>query len=347
MLIRQTAPVLGAADGPYDAPGEWHVNLSVRALRSDTHYRLDERQVQREELRTFVINRQFATDLTVARAFTSRVGMSVGVPFSAASWSIPSPTSPVPGPRAPQRAHGIGDITATGRMWLFSPATHARGNVAIGAGLKIPTGGYAEQDVFVDSDGRNPQLRYVDQSVQPGDGGWGLMLEAQAFRSFARAQVFASGSYLANPRDTNGTPSISVSRLPPGRTPSASAAGRLVNSVPDQYLARAGGAFPIARSLVASVSYRVEGQRRYDLIGASHGFRRPGVEMFIEPGISLARARQSISLSVPIGFYRDRKPDPYTGLQGDATFPGFIVLANYGIRLGKDRPRSIATDGCQ
>jgi len=58
VLIRQTAPVLGAAESPYETPGEWHVNVSVRALQSDTHYRLDERQVQREELRTFVINRQ-------------------------------------------------------------------------------------------------------------------------------------------------------------------------------------------------------------------------------------------------------------------------------------------------
>jgi len=347
VLIRQTAPVLGAAEGPYDIPGQWHVNVSVRALRSDTHYRLDDRQVQREELRTFVINRQFATDLTVARSFTPRFGISVGVPFSAASWSIPSPTSPTPGTRAPERARGIGDITGMGRVWLFPTATHARGNVAVGVGLKAPTGGYAEQDVFVDSEGNNPQLRYVDQSVQPGDGGWGVMLEAQGFRNVARSQIFASGSYLANPRDTNGTPSISVSRLPPGRNPSASAAGRLVNSVPDQYLVRAGMAVPLARTLVATVAYRVEGQRRYDLIGASHGFRRPGLEMFVEPGISIARASHSASLSVPIGFYRNRKPDPYTGLQGDATFPGFIVLANYGIRLGKPRPASISANGCQ
>jgi hypothetical protein len=344
VLIRQTAPVLGAAEGPYETPGEWHVNVSVRALRSDTHYRLDERQVQREELGTFVINRQFATDLTVSRAFTPRFAMSVGVPFSSASWSIPSPTAPVPGPRAPQRGRGIGDVTVMSRLWLLPTKTHTNGNVGIGVGMKAPTGGYAEQDVFVDSNGENPQPRYVDQSVQPGDGGWGLMLEAQAFRSLARAQIFASGDYLVNPRDTNGTPSVSVSRLPPGRLPPASAAGRLVNSVPDQYVARAGGAMAIGRLLVASVSYRIEGQRRYDLIGASHGFRRPGLEMFLEPGISIARGSHSASLSVPIGFYRNRKPDPYTGLAGDATFPGFIVMANYGLRLGVHHPKVIAND---
>jgi hypothetical protein len=345
VLIRETAPVLGAAGTAYDTPGDWRVNVSVRSLRSDTHYSLDEEQVQRQTLGTNVINRQFATDVTIARALTPRFGVSVGVPFSNASWSIPSPTSPVPGPRAPERAHGLGDITAMGRTWILPTEAHPRGNIAVGMGFKMPTGAYDAQDVFVDSSGQSPQLRYVDQSVQPGDGGWGWMLETQGFRMLGRSQIFASGSYLANPRDTNGTPSLSVSRLPPGRTPSASSAGRLVNSVPDQYLARVGGAIGITRSIVANVSYRVEGQRRYDLIGASHGFRRPGVEMFIEPGVSIGRGRQTASFNLPIGFYRNRKPDPYTGLRGDATFPGIIALANYGVRFGKTRPP--VANGCQ
>jgi hypothetical protein len=51
-------------------------------------------------------------------------------------------------------------------------------------------------------------LRYVDQSVQPGDGGWGLVREAHAVRQVKGAFLFASGSYLANPKATNDTPSI-------------------------------------------------------------------------------------------------------------------------------------------
>lgn len=66
MLIRQTAPVLGAASTPYQQPGEWQFNVSLRELRSDTHYRLDDRQVQREDLGTFVVNRQHAADLSAS-----------------------------------------------------------------------------------------------------------------------------------------------------------------------------------------------------------------------------------------------------------------------------------------
>jgi len=341
VLIRQTAPVLGASANPYPQPGEWQVNLSLRNLQSDTHYRLDERQHEREELGTYVINRQHAADLSVSYAFKERIGIAVAVPFTSASWSIPSPTAPVPGPRAQQDARGIGDVSAIGRAWLFDTRTHRNGNLAIGLGVKLPTGEYAAQDMFPDRDGRNNQMRYVDQSIQPGDGGWGLMFEAQAFKRLRRAQVSASGSYLANPRDTNGTPSLTVSRLPPGAAPAASQADRLVNSVPDQYLTRVGGAVAIAKGFAVNASYRVEGQRRYDLIGKSHGFRRPGVAMFVEPGVSYSKGLQTVSFNFPIAFYKNRKPDPYTGLQGDATFPKYIVLGSYSFRFGAPKPKPL------
>ena len=338
MLIRQTAPVLGAAS-PYQQPGEWQVNLSLRQLQSDIHFRLDEHQVEREELGTFVINRQHAADLTASYAFSQRFSMSVGVPFSAASWSIPSPTSPVPGPRAQQDARGLGDISAMGRLWLLNTQNHTTGNIGIGVGVKLPTGKYDAQDLYPDRNGQNNQLRHVDQSIQPGDGGWGLMLEAQGFKRLGRAQVFGTGSYLANPRDTNGTPSLTVARLPPGVQPASSNFDRLVNSVPDQYVARLGTAVRVASRFGVSAAYRIEGQRRYDLIGKSHGFRRPGVAMFVEPGFSYSAGVQSFSLNFPISFYRNRKPDPYTGLQGDATFPRFIMMANYGYRFGNGASR--------
>ena len=309
------------------------MTFATRGLRSDTHYRLDERQVERETLGTYVINRQFAADLTVSYNCSQRLSLAVGVPYIAASWSIPSPTSPVPGPRAQQDARGIGDISVTTRYWLFDPKTFT-GNIAIGGGVKMPTGKYDARDMYPDRDGRNDQLRYVDQSIQPGDGGWGIYLSVEGFKRMGRMQVFGSGNYLANPRDTNGTPSLVVSRLPPGVAPSAANRDRWVNSVPDQYLVRVGVGLPVWKNVAAGGSFRVEGLRRYDLIGPSHGFRRPGVEMFFEPGISYATRGHAFNVNVPMGFYKNRKPDPYTGAQGDATFPNYIFLASYGWRFG-------------
>jgi hypothetical protein len=345
VLIRQNAPVLGASSNLYQQPGEWQISVAGRALESDTHYRLDERQHEREELGTYVVNRQYATDVTATYAFTRQTSMSVGVPYTAASWSIPSPTAPALGPRAQQDARGFGDISFVGRYWIGNAEHCVNGNVSVGFGVKMPTGDYQAQDLFPDRNGQNNQLRFVDQSVQPGDGGWGLMADIQGFRRVGvRGQIFASGSYLANPRDTNGTPSLTVSRLPPGVPPPANS-DRLVNSVPDQYLVRAGAAYLLNRRIGVMGAYRLEGQRRYDLFGQSHGFRRPGIAMFVEPGISFNTGPGAMWMALPISFYVNRKPDPYTGIEGDATFPKVIFLAGYQFRLGGRPATPTITDG--
>jgi hypothetical protein len=159
------------------------------------------------------------------------------------------------------------------------------------------------------------------------------MLEAQAFWRVKRTFLFASGNYPANARDTNDTPSIiSILGLP---TNTGQFAGLDVNSVPDQYLARAGGTVHVWRGLSAALAWRVEGMRRYDLMGGSHGWRRPGTEMFIEPSVSYTQGPHTVSFNVPLGYYYKRHANPYTGIAGDATFPRHIFLSSYALRLGK------------
>jgi len=333
VLVRQNAPVFGASANAYQAADTWQVGMSYRGLRSDRHYVGTQEQLERHKLGNFVINRQNVLDLSVTRALNAHVSISASVPFVMASWSIPLPVRPVPGSRVRQDARGIGDITLTGRTWLLDPARHARGNASFGLGIKVPTGSSGVKDVYPDLSGRNLARKVVDQSIQPGDGGWGIVAEALGFQRIGGATAFASGTYLAGPRNTNGQPSI-ISGLGVAATPAN--ANRLVNSVPDQYLARVGVAFPVGlRGLGAGVSVRMEGQSRYDLIGRSDGFRRPGTEMFLEPGLTFTRGRSTWAASVPIAFYRNRHPDPYTGALGDATFPNFVVLVGVSARLGK------------
>lgn len=336
MLIRQNGPVFGSSN-PYSVPGETQVNVSTRNLRSTDHYNGDVEQIQRQTLGTYVVNLQHAVDFTVSHTFTPRLSASVGVPFIVASWGIPSPTSPVPGPRATEHAHGIGDVSVSGRMWVLPTDKYTSGNLSIGVGLKTPSGNAGYKDTYVDRNGNNAQPRYVDQSVQPGDGGWGALFEVSGFKRIPYAEVFGTANYLANPRDRNTTTSGSINRLPPGVAPTGNP-DRWYNSVPDQYMARLGAAVPIKRTgFAGSIAWRAEGMPRYDLIGASHGFRRPGVEMFIEPGISYAKGRQMWGFQMPIAYYRNRFPDPYTGAAGDATFPNYIFLASYGYRFGSSK----------
>src|SRR6185295_19639070 len=273
--------------------------------------------------RTYVINTQQALDIGVSYAASDRLSFSLGIPIVKASWGVPTPIRPLPGRRAKQEASGLGDVSLTGRYWLFAP--EKRHNVSLGLGIKAPTGKYDATQVYPNIDGTNAAVKAVDQSVQPGDGGWGIMLDVQAFRQFSKATLFASGTYLANPRDTNGTPSIIVGLG--AASPALAQEGVLVNSVPDQYLVRLGAVAPLGKSgFGASLAYRVEGLPRYDLIGDSHGWRRPGYEMFAEPGLVYSKGSSTWSLNTPIGFYRNRRPNPYSGRPGDATFPDFIVL---------------------
>jgi len=325
--------VFGSSN-PYSPAGETSVDISTRNLRSTDHYKGTAEQLQRQTQDTYVTNLQHMIDVTVTHTFSERFSMSVGVPFVAASWGIPSPQSAGQIARADEVSHGLGDITIGGRAWLLPTRRFTSGNVALGLGLKMPTGNSATQSVFVDSAGKNPQLRYIDQSVQPGDGGWGMLVDLSTFKSIPHAQVFGAVTYLINPKDTNATTSGSINRSTVPNPP-INPDGTSYNSVPDQFMARVGVAVPVGRTGIAgSLAWRAEGVPRYDLIGASHGFRRPGVEMFIEPGFSYAKGGNVYSFQVPIAYYRNRFPNPYTGNAGDATFPNYIFLASYGHRFG-------------
>lgn len=324
--------MFGADSQPVAAAGTWQVSMSMRSLTSDRHYSGSEEQTHRERDRTYVVNEQQALDVGVTYAVTDRFNLSLGIPVIEASWSLPTPISPLPpGPRAEQNASGLGDVSLTGRYWMLAPAR--RRNVSLGLGIKAPTGSYDETDVYPNIDGSNAVAKPVDQSIQPGDGGWGVLFDVQAFHQTRRVTLFGSGTYLANPRDTNGTPSILVG-LGFGENPTFEAEGILENSVPDQYLVRLGALAPFGSSgWAGSLAYRLEGLPRYDLIGDSHGWRRPGYEMFVEPGIAYSKEAWTATVNVPIGVYRNRRPNPYSGREGDATFPDYIVLAALSYRF--------------
>jgi hypothetical protein len=335
VLIRNTAPVFGANRRPYQEAGEWQFSLASRNLVSNDHYNGTVEQVQRQTLQNYVTNRQNLVDFAISRAMTNRLALTVAIPYVNSSWASRDPAFPLPAERheIAQNGRGLGDISAIGRYWLFDTETHETWNVAAGGGVKFPTGTADAQDRFPGRTDPANVPRYVDQSVQPGDGGWGLMMEAHAFKAMNRLFLFGSGSYLANPKDMNGTPSI-LTVLGISTAAGTPNAGLGVNSVPDQYMTRLGASVGIWKGIGGSVAWRMEGLRRYDLFGDSHGWRRPGTEMFIEPGLSYSYGGHTITFNVPVGYYYNRKPNPYTGNAGDATFPRQIFLSSYSWRFG-------------
>ena len=342
----------------------WNVGLSYRWLHSHRHFVGDEEQVHRAQQGTEVINKSHFVDTNVTWQWTPRTNLSLTVPFVTSdrtSFYEHSGGSPATGARRyGSQATGLSDLRVGVQHWLFEPSAEGRGNVQVGLSLKLPTGDYRAEDTFVTV--RGPERHFVDQSIQPGDGGWGVALELQGhYRLPGRFTAYGQVFYLFNPRDTNGV-STEIAN-PRGRTltalqrgaaqGNATAIQRLaratalgyatptaledVMSVSDQYLARAGVSWLAVPSwgLALSLGVRAEGVPVEDLWGDSNGFRRPGYTYSVEPGISVMRGGWSAALFVPYATYRtrvssvaDRRWDEIVGggtRGGDAAFADYVV----------------------
>ena len=340
--------MFGSGKKPYLREGQFQLNLSTRILTSDRHYNLDEQQFDRELLGNKVTNRQRQYEIGGTYAFTDEFNLSLSVPYIDSSWLINTRPGFFTGNTVTPSTDvidltgvGIGDISLIARTWLGDTDEWVDENVAFGLGLKFPTGSNDDSVIETDFAGNNLRQRFSDISVQPGTGGYGIIFDALAFKRIEETTFTLAASYLAEPKNTNNTPSI-IDSL--GIAPTAATALTLVNSAPDSYFAKFAAIHPVPGidGLSATLGYRLEGSPRFDLIGRQDGFRRPGRATFYEPGLIYAKDRHTFSLSVPITMHRFRdlnsSPSPVTGIygRGDATFPDYIVLANYSYRFGDE-----------
>jgi hypothetical protein len=331
VAIKGTA---GICSRPSDVKG-WELNLNNRYFKSYKHFVGKEEQKQREEEGTNVINHSYEMDITAIRTFNSRWSLGITAPimvFSRSSLYEHDGKS-----RHTTNSFGLGDARISAYRWMFDPKTSHKGNLQLGAGIKLPTGNYDYQDYFfkkADSSVLGP----VDQSIQPGDGGTGITLELNGFYNFTRkVGLYANGFYLSNPREVNGT---STTR---GGTASASAKkyNTDVMSVPDLFMAR-GGAAVMVNQLTFAGGIRIEGLPSSDLIGGSRGFRRPGYIISAEPSITWVTKRAAFNLAVPVALVRnrtqsdsDKRRTADTGIhqQGDAAFADYLISLGATFRL--------------
>src|SRR5439155_16119644 len=111
------------------------------------------------------------------------------------------------GNRHVSRAAGLGDITVTGNVWLWNPVKHTNGNISLGLGLKPPTGDHRALANAYLADG-SVVPSFVDQSIQLGDGGLGVILQAQGYRRIlGRTSAYGYAWYLMTLRDHTSVPS--------------------------------------------------------------------------------------------------------------------------------------------
>ena len=302
-------PGLGATGG-----SKWQISYGWHESKAtDSYYRFHVNH-------TFDHNweprlRQSIMDVSVSYSLSSRTTLQATLPIVNNQFSsLLPPLGSSRSERYSWGANGLGDMTLYAQHWMLKPADHPFGNFAFGVGMKIPTGQWNLQRVIPNENGEGANTRAAwPPSMQPGDGGTGIIFGASAFKNIRQSgflrgnTLFASASYLCNPHDTNGTASV-VQALGVPLAPQFSSA--LVNSVTDSYMVTTGISIklphtwdkPHLKGLRGRIAYEWQGIPRYDLIGGSHGFRQPGYTMTIAPGFTYAYGHGMLIAEVPLTF---------------------------------------------
>jgi hypothetical protein len=270
----------------------WRLTVGYRRLTADDWFVGDQLRldlVPGGQPLNFAIH---SVDLSVTFAVSDRVNVAVTVPFVSGHLAANIWPDSL---RHTQSAAGLGDMSLVGSVWLLNPSTHANGNIALGVGVKAATGSNTESTPYYYRDSVVPFTAH--QGIQPGDGGWGVIVQAQAYRKvFTKAFAYFSGSYLISPRALSGV----AARRP----------GDLSWSVPDTYSGRLGLAYALwpDQGISVSLGSRIDGLTVRDLVGGGDdGFRQPGYVIYVDPGVALTSGREAFTLSVPVRAYANRE----------------------------------------
>ena len=333
----------------------WVASTNYRYFKSFRHFKGTEEQDQRFEvvnpdgtIGNEVINYVTQLNLGLTYNFNKREGLTFVLPWT---YNVRSSlyehgfTS-----RHSMRSAGIGDVRVSYNYWIFNPDSAAKGNLAVSAGVKLPTGNFDYRafwyNVGADIDGDSipdGDYRPVDQSIQLGDGGLGFTLEMQGYSRITGPLFgYFNAFYLFNPMEANGTRTFR-------ETISATLANEAICSVPDQYMVRAGFDLNVSKKLGLNLfcGGRMEGIPVEDVFGGSEGFRRPGYVISLEPGLDWMRGRHDVNISVPVAMVRDRlqsvtdkeySEEHNTFKQGDAAFADYLINISWSVRLGSGLP---------
>ena len=320
---------LPTGQGGFLQPGHFQLTIGERHQYSFQHFVGDVYQEYRAQLHNQVENRINIVTADLMYQWTPRISFEINVPFLFASRKTQN--SPIK-----YQSSGIGDTILAANMWIWNPEKVHRGNASAGIGLLMPTGNDDVQNtVNSNISGVGPAVEVtapVDYSIQPGNGGYGMLVQWQGFRAVGNHLIFyTDGDYIASQGDTNGI----------AKGAKLSTATPLTNYVArsDQYLLEAGVSVPIpqVRGLAFVFGPRFEGVPARNLFpNSNYGFRRPGFAVSAGPGVQYGRDSNILSASVFKAIHRDRTtsvPDEIYGTHGDAAFAQYVWLASYTHRF--------------
>ena len=275
---------LPTGQGGFLQPGHFQLTIGERHQFSYQHYVGDVYQEYRAQLHNQVENRINIVTADLMYQWTPRISFEINIPFLFASRKTQN--SPIK-----YAAQGMGDTILAANAWVLNPKKTHRGNASVGIGLLLPTGNDDVQNtVNSNTTGAGPAVEVtapVDYSIQPGNGGYGMVVQWEGFRAVGNHLIFyTDGDYIASQGDTNG-----VQRATSTTTPLNNHVARS-----DQYLLEAGISIPIeqVRGLAVLFGPRDEGVPARNLLPNSNdGFRRPGFAVSAGPACSTGVPRTS------------------------------------------------------
>jgi len=324
MPAKHIPPNLGTQGLSYLFDGQWEAGISYRYLKSNSFFQGTDELEEIKELEREPRMSGHTFNLFARYSLNQRWSFIMNVPIIYLEESFYHADNirhyMYPGVQ-------LGDIRISANYWLFKPDTARKGNLAVGLGIKIPTANERVQGHWYTPTG--PEPRDLDIAQQPGDGGWGIILESYWIQRLSEHfSLYASGFYLINPRNMNDSPQPMW--IEPGSGPASTFA-----SVPDQYNFRLGTTFSISKFAI-SLGGRIDGMPVNDLIGDSDGFRRPGMVVYVEPALIWSNIMNTINLSMPVALHRNIMVGNYDesiGLETRGGLADYLILVGYTRRF--------------
>jgi hypothetical protein len=303
---------LGLQNQPFLAAGRWQAQVAYQYGHADQFFIGDQENDAagpdgKAPVRTVNI---WALDLIYG--VSNRLSMDLTMPFSSGSGGFYNT-----GRFYDFHAGGIGDVTLQAEYWLNDPTEASKISGSVEIGFMAPTGSDSVQ-------GQGPNgVRPIDEAFQLGNGGWHILLRAQGTAELG-GPFIAYGSGYYGLSLTEHTDVIQ---------------GGALRGVPDTYSARLGAAYllPGLEGLVFSAGGRINGVTVKDLIGGGDLYwRRPGYEVYFEPGLTWTVGRNMASISVPIRVYQNKLDSLYDisrGVHIGADFVPYLVVASFARRF--------------
>jgi hypothetical protein len=323
MPVRFTSPSLGGQRESFLHKGEWQFGLAYRHLYADQWFvgtQVDETKTPGQQPLYVNIN---SLDVSLTYGVSDRASVTLTLPFLYGTQSRFYPDHR----RHKVQSIGLGDVNLIANTWLWAPQQRPNGNLNLGLGIKTPLGSNKVMSDWWLAD--SSQIRHaVDQSIQLGDGGWGIIVQAQAFqRILPSTSLYFVGTYMLSTKEHTDviSPLEPIAPIPLG--------------VPDVYYVRGGVAQSLwaDEGLSASLGARLDGITRRDIIGGGDDyFRRPGYTLFLDPGLSLRRGSTEFTFNFPIRLHQNFPPsiiDRKVNFTGGGDLADYLIYAGYTHRF--------------